>query len=145
MVQRIACVLPQVQRWMQVAESGLDRELLVFRRRQHLKDFRLKDFRRIPAQPQLPVFRSSVPEQKDPMQRKSLIAEALLFQLLNYQMTHLPNRAPPPLIPISKALSSTIPIPEISRRSMIRSPDHPISRSQSPPNSILYLQDHQEI
>jgi hypothetical protein len=33
MVQRIACVLPQAQLWMQVAESGLDRELLVFRRR----------------------------------------------------------------------------------------------------------------
>jgi len=38
MVKLIACVLPQAQRWMQVAESGLDRELPVFRYGYYLKN-----------------------------------------------------------------------------------------------------------
>jgi hypothetical protein len=107
MVKPIACVLPQAQRWMQSAESGLDRELPVVRRAQHLKDLR-----RLPTAHSFRLFRSFVPEPKkpipekepDPTQKTQLRSAAI--KLPNYQITHLPNR----LIPISKGLTRFVPI-----------------------------------
>jgi hypothetical protein len=86
---------------MQAAESGLDRELPVFRYGYYLKN--LPDALTFPD---LPIPRApNLPIPDVPISRSPDGCRSAGFQLLNYHITQLPNRGAPRLIPRSKALS----------------------------------------
>jgi hypothetical protein len=92
MVQLIACVYPQAQRWMQVAESGLDRKLPIVRRGYYLKN--LPDAL-ISRSADLPINRFSDPPDypisRLPEMPKRCASIYPITRLPNYPLTQWPH------------------------------------------------------